>query len=62
AFLYRMVRRLTAALVAVGQGRLPATAIAEALRQPRRKWQRGPAPAHGLCLEAVIFEDDRAGA
>ena len=62
AFLYRMVRRLTAALVAVGQGRLPATAIAEALRQPRRKWQRAPAPAHGLCLEAVIFEDDRAGA
>ena len=59
AFLYRMARRLTAALVAVGQGRAPIETVAEHLAQPRRKWQGSPAPAHGLCLEAVIFDDDR---
>jgi tRNA pseudouridine38-40 synthase len=60
AFLYRMVRRLAAALVAVGQAREPAETIAEHLEQPKRKWQGSPAPAHGLCLEAVIFEEERA--
>jgi tRNA pseudouridine38-40 synthase len=59
AFLYRMVRRLAAALVAVGQGRVPIEAIGEHLAQPRRKWPGSLAPAHGLCLEAVTFEDER---
>jgi len=59
AFLYRMVRRLTAALVAVGQSRVPVEIIAEHLAQPKRKWTGPPAPAHGLCLEAVTFEDER---
>jgi tRNA pseudouridine38-40 synthase len=62
AFLYRMVRRLAAAMVAVGQGRAPATVMAAHLAEPDRKWQGSPAPAHGLCLEAVIFEDERAEA
>ena len=61
AFLYRMVRRLTAALVAVGQGRLPAEVIAESLAHPSQRWQGHLAPARGLCLEAVIFDEVRAG-
>jgi tRNA pseudouridine38-40 synthase len=60
AFLYRMVRRLTAALVAVGQARASIETIADHLARPQRKWQGSPAPAHGLCLEAVIFDDDRS--
>jgi len=59
AFLYRMVRRLAAALVAVGQARAPIETIAEHLAQPQRKWHGSPAPAHGLCLEAVIFDEER---
>ena len=59
AFLYRMVRRLTAALVAIGQGRAPASSVSAHLAEPNGKWHGSPAPAHGLCLEAVIFEDGR---
>jgi tRNA pseudouridine38-40 synthase len=56
AFLYRMVRRLAAALVTIGQGRAPVEGMAAHVTDPRRKWTGSPAPAHGLCLEAVIFE------
>jgi tRNA pseudouridine38-40 synthase len=59
AFLYRMVRRLAGALVAVGQGRAPIETIGEHLAQPTRKWHGLPAPAHGLCLEAVTFDEER---
>jgi tRNA pseudouridine38-40 synthase len=62
AFLYRMVRRVVAALVAIGQGRSAAETIADHLARPNSKWQGSPAPAHGLCLEAVIFEDERTEA
>lgn len=61
AFLYRMVRRLTAALIAVGQGRLTAEAFAALVDSPARRWQGSIAPAHGLCLESVVFVDDRVG-
>ncbi|HKY84508.1 MAG TPA: tRNA pseudouridine(38-40) synthase TruA [Anaerolineales bacterium] len=60
AFLYRMVRRLTAALVAVGQGRIAPEAIADSLANPRLRWQGRLAPAHGLCLEAVEFDENQA--
>ncbi len=60
AFLYRMVRRLTAALMAVGQGRGSAGAVAERLDHPAQQWQGHLAPAHGLCLEAVVFEGNLA--
>ncbi len=62
AFLYRMVRRLVAALIAVGQGKVPAEKIAEHLAHPERRWQGTLAPARGLCLEAVTFEEERADA
>ena len=61
AFLYRMVRRLVSALVVIGQGRLPPEAISERLADPALRWQGHLAPAHGLCLEAVIFDEDQAG-
>jgi tRNA pseudouridine38-40 synthase len=57
AFLYRMVRRLVAAMIAVGAGRAPAGSLSCALEAPERAWQGKPAPARGLCLEAVIYED-----
>lgn len=61
AFLYRMVRKIVAALVSVGQGRAEAEMIGGHLARPTAKWQGSPAPAHGLCLEAVIFEEERTG-
>ena len=60
AFLYRMVRRLTAALVAVGQGKASPESIAERLARPTPRWQGHLAPAHGLCLEAVLFDENQA--
>ncbi len=57
AFLYRMVRRMVSALVSVGQGRATRDDLVTALRRPTRRWQGRLAPAHGLCLEAVLFED-----
>lgn len=57
AFLYRMVRRLAAALVAVGQGEIGPQVIADLIADPRSRWQGRVAPAHGLCLEAVAFDN-----
>ena len=61
AYLYRMVRRLVAAMAAVGAGREPAGRLGEALATPGRPWEGKAAPARGLCLEAVIYDDDRPG-
>lgn len=57
AFLYRMVRRLVFVQVAVGQGRLPAQALAQALRsRPEvRNVPAGLAPASGLTLVEVRY-------
>ncbi len=59
AFLYRMVRRLVAAMAAVGAGRVPAGSLDHALAAPERAWEGKAAPARGLCLEAVIYEDNQ---
>jgi tRNA pseudouridine38-40 synthase len=58
AFLFRMVRRIVSAIVAVGQGRAPLEVIDGLLDHPRGRWQLGLAPARGLCLECVTFEFD----
>lgn len=55
AFLYHMVRRAVAVLVAVGQGRFPLDAWAEALAQPPEAPLQGLAPASGLYLAAVYY-------
>jgi tRNA pseudouridine38-40 synthase len=61
AFLHHMVRRLVALMVQIGHGREQAASMAELLERPERRWTGKPAPAHGLCLEAVIYDADFAG-
>jgi tRNA pseudouridine38-40 synthase len=55
AFLYRMVRKLVHVQVAVGQGRVPAQVIAEALEGRPEGIPGGLAPAHGLRLVEVTY-------
>ncbi len=55
AFLRHMVRRVVAAMVAVGQGRVPPGALASLVANPARRWEDKLAPPQGLCLEAVEY-------
>lgn len=55
AFLQHMVRRLVAAMVDAGQGRVPAGTLAELVADPARRWEGKLAPPQGLCLEAVEY-------
>lgn len=55
AFLYHMVRRLVAAMVAVGNGSESVESIESMLDDPKARWQGAIAPARGLCLETVIY-------
>ncbi len=62
AFLYRMVRRMVFVQVAAAQGKFPADAIAEVLaKQPaaekRSGFPSGLAPANGLTLVEVLYEE-----
>jgi tRNA pseudouridine38-40 synthase len=61
AFLYRMVRRLVFVQVAAAQGKIHVSAIAEALNQPKTAKRSvlppGLAPAHGLTLIAVKYQE-----
>lgn len=62
AFLYRMVRRLVFIQVAVAQGKTSAEAVARALAEPAQSLVRsalpaGLAPAHGLTLVEVTYQD-----
>ena len=54
AFLYHMVRRITFALVAVGQGDAPVSMIADSL-ESGQCGLTGIAPAAGLVLEGIIY-------
>ena len=55
AFLRRMVRRMAAALIDVGRGRLSADELADALAAADPAELQGAAPAHGLCLIKVDY-------
>lgn len=56
-FLYNQVRNMVGTLVEIGRGRWSVQRAAEALVSRDRR-QAGPtAPAHGLCLEWVRYED-----
>jgi tRNA pseudouridine38-40 synthase len=64
AFLYRMVRRLVYTQVAVGQGRLSARTLKRALdddpearEEARKEIPAGLAPARGLTLVEVFYND-----
>lgn len=54
AFLYHMVRRITMALVRIGQGEAPESVITESL-STGQMIITGLAPAAGLVLEEVIY-------
>jgi tRNA pseudouridine38-40 synthase len=54
AFLYHMVRRTTMMLVEIGQGKFPATTIAEGISTGQLPLN-GLAPAQGLVLEEVSY-------
>ena len=64
AFLYRMVRRLVFVQVAVAQGKLSAEIVAQVLAKPvpaekRSGLPSGLAPAHGLTLVEVGYEESK---
>jgi len=54
-FLMRMVRMLVGAMIEVGRGRLPASAVAEALDAPVPARRPPAAPAAGLYLAGVGY-------
>jgi len=58
AFLYRMVRRIVSALVSIGRGELGSGALSALLEDPTSRWQGALAPAKGLCLDAVIYDEN----
>jgi tRNA pseudouridine38-40 synthase len=55
AFLRGMVRRMVAALLAVGRGKMEETAVAAALADRRPALGGAAAPARGLCLRRVVL-------
>ncbi len=61
AFLYRMVRMLVGTLVRVGQQRLTPEAVEAILRQRARHLAGPAAPAHGLVLQSVTYDDGWPG-
>jgi tRNA pseudouridine38-40 synthase len=57
AFLPQMVRRLVGALVQAGRGAITAEELATLLEQAERGTIRPTAPAHGLCLQYVHYDE-----
>lgn len=57
-FLKQMVRNLVGALVAVGKGKVTPQDIRLILERRDRKHLLPTAPARGLCMERVFYEDD----
>lgn len=57
-FLKQMVRNLIGALVAVGKGKVTPEDIRLILERRDRNHSLPTAPARGLCMERVFYEDD----
>ncbi len=57
-FLYKMVRSMVGALVFVGRGKLPPSAIGEMLAAKNRLACKDTAPAKGLFLKKVYYGED----
>lgn len=58
-FLYNMVRNIVGTLVEVGRHRQPVTWPAEVLVAKDRKQAGMAAPAHGLFLVYVIYDEEQ---
>lgn len=58
SFLYHMVRNIVGAVTAVGMGRLPPAAMKDILEARDRSVAPPMAPAQGLFLERVLYEED----
>jgi tRNA pseudouridine38-40 synthase len=61
SFCHNMVRSLTSTLVAIGQGKLPASTISERLESHQREHLPPPAPAGGLSLVGVGYGEFAGG-
>ncbi len=59
AFLYRMVRSIVGSLVKVGKGDWTVEQFVEALQARERGRSAASAPAHGLYLVDVTYEEDK---
>lgn len=59
-FLYNMVRIIAGTLLEVGAGRRSANDVAKALATGNRQYAGKTLPAHGLCLEQVLYGDGPA--
>ncbi len=59
-FLYNMVRNIVGTLVHVGRGHKSASWVADVLAAGDRKLAGQTAPAHGLCLWEIYFEEPDA--
>ncbi|MBU1248015.1 MAG: tRNA pseudouridine(38-40) synthase TruA [Proteobacteria bacterium] len=57
-FLKQMVRNIMGCLVAVGRGKIQAEQVGDILRGLRREAAPPTAPAHGLCLERVVYPEN----
>ena len=57
SFCHNMVRCLTSTLVAIGQGKIPESTIAERFDSLSRDHLPSPAPASGLALVAVGYDE-----
>ena len=60
SFLRQMVRNLVGTLVEIGQGRRPEAELEAILASADRSRAAQAAPAHGLCLERVLYDEDPA--
>jgi tRNA pseudouridine38-40 synthase len=56
-FLYKMARNIVGTLMEVGRGKLNPSAMAEILLAKDRNVAGPTAPAHGLCLVSVQYEE-----
>jgi len=61
SFCHTMVRCLTSTMVAIGQGALPENTVKERLESLTREFLPPPAPASGLALLGVGYEEFAGG-
>jgi tRNA pseudouridine38-40 synthase len=57
-FLWKMVRRMVGVIVEIGRGRMPVSDVETLLAHPSATPAALTAPASGLFLERVFYEDD----